>query len=155
MGVLIYIIGFFLLLIIGYVAGTVNEKNHYKSIINRERKTLELPVINIKKTEYALDPKRKIESAQLVSGSVVVSLDYFKMISASLRGLVGGNVRSYETLIDRGRREAILRMKEVAGSPDIIMNLRVETSSIGRTSSGFGGGSVEVLAYGTAVKYRY
>jgi uncharacterized protein YbjQ (UPF0145 family) len=47
-----------------------------------------------------------------VSGSVVVSVDYFKRFLAGLRTLVGGRVTSYETLLDRARREAILRCKE-------------------------------------------
>jgi uncharacterized protein YbjQ (UPF0145 family) len=142
-------------LIIGYFAGTYNEKKHFRSLIEREKATVNMPVVNLKKPELMLDPKRQIESVELVSGSVVVSVDYFKVVSASLRNLVGGTVRSFETLVDRGRREAILRMKESAGSPDIIMNLRVETSSIGKGISGQGVGSIEVYAYGTAVKYRY
>lgn len=146
---------FFLLLILGYAVGSITEKNHYKSIEEREKKTLPLPVVNMKKVEDILKPGKKIASAELVTGSVVVSIDYFKRILASLKNLVGGNVRSYETLIDRGRREAILRMKEAADSPDIIMNLRIETSTIGRSANRNSIGSIEVLAYGTALKYQY
>lgn len=146
---------FFLLLILGYAVGSITEKNHYKSIEEREKKTLPLPVVNMKKVEDILKPGKKIASAELVTGSVVVSIDYFKRILASLKNLVGGNVRSYETLIDRGRREAILRMKEAADSPDIIMNLRIETSTIGRSANRNSIGSIEVLAYGTAIKYQY
>ncbi len=146
---------FFLLLIFGYTIGSINEKNHYKSIEEREKKTLPLPVVNMKKVEDILKPGKKIASAELVTGSVVVSIDYFKRILASLKNLVAGNVRSYETLIDRGRREAILRMKEAADSPDIIMNLRIETSTIGRSANRNSIGSIEVLAYGTAIKYQY
>jgi uncharacterized protein YbjQ (UPF0145 family) len=146
---------FFLLLILGYAVGSINEKNHYKSIEEREKKTLPLPVVNMKKVEDILKPGKKIASAELVTGSVVISIDYFKRILASLKNLVGGNVRSYETLIDRGRREAILRMKKAADSPDIIMNLRIETSTIGRSANRNSIGSIEVLAYGTAIKYQY
>jgi uncharacterized protein YbjQ (UPF0145 family) len=146
---------FILLMILGYAAGSINEKNHYKSIKEREKKTLHLPVVNMKKVEDFLEPRKKIASAELVSGSVVVSIDYFKLILASLRNIVGGNVRSYETLVDRGRREAILRMKEAADSPDIIMNLRIETSTIGKSPNRGTIGSIEVLAYGTAIRYKY
>jgi uncharacterized protein YbjQ (UPF0145 family) len=146
---------FIILLILGYAAGSINEKNHYKSIKKREKETLHLPVVNMKKVEDFLEPHKQIASAELVTGSVVVSIDYFKLILASLRNIVGGNVRSYETLVDRGRREAILRMKEAADSPDIIMNLRIETSTIGRSANRGGIGSVEVLAYGTAIRYKY
>ncbi len=146
---------FFLLLILGYIVGSITEKNHYKSIEEREKKTLPLPVVNMKKVEDILKPGKKIASAELVTGSVVVSIDYFKRILASLKNLAGGNIRSYETLVDRGRREAILRMKEAADSPDIIMNLRIETSTIGRSANRNSIGSIEVLAYGTAIKYKY
>jgi uncharacterized protein YbjQ (UPF0145 family) len=86
---------------------------------------------------------------------VVVSLDYFKRFLAGLRQIFGGRVRSYESLVDRGRREAILRMKDQARSADIIVNLRLETSIVGSTTrSGKRRiGCIEVLAYGTAVKY--
>jgi len=59
---------------------------------------------------------------------------------------------SYESLIDRGRREAILRMKQEARklNADYVFNIKMETSSISK-GGGNSIGSVEVLAYGTAV----
>ena len=89
----------------------------------------------------------------LVSGSVVISVDYFKRILAGLRNIFGGNVQSYETLVDRARREAVLRMKESCPDADYVLNLRLETSSIfkGKRKQV---GSVEVLAYGTAVYFQ-
>jgi uncharacterized protein YbjQ (UPF0145 family) len=67
--------------------------------------------------------------------------------------IFGGEMRSYASLIDRGRREALLRMKEQFPSADIFVNCRMETSSI---SSGQGKaiGCVEVLAFATAIKYQ-
>ena len=81
---------------------------------------------------------------------MVVSVDYFKRILAKFRNFFGGNVQSYETLIDRARREAVLRMKESCQDADMIINLRLETSSITK-GSGKQVGSVEVLSYGTAI----
>jgi len=87
----------------------------------------------------------------LVSGNVVVSVDYFKRFLSKLRNLLGGRMKSYETLLDRGRREAVLRMKEhaIKMKASMIFNPKFETSSIykGRNN---GVGSVEVLVYGTA-----
>jgi uncharacterized protein YbjQ (UPF0145 family) len=37
----------------------------------------------------------QIESCELVTGSVVISLDYFKRFVAGLRGIVGGNIRRH------------------------------------------------------------
>jgi uncharacterized protein YbjQ (UPF0145 family) len=69
-----------------------------------------------------------------------------------LRSIVGGRVTAYETLLDRARREAILRMKQEAKAmnADRIFNIKLETASISKNASG-NIGSVEVLAYGTAL----
>ena len=139
------------LLSVGYFIGSYTEKMHYKSIIAREKSFLGLPAVTIKNGH---DISRTVLHSQLAQGSVVISIDYFKRFLAALRNLFGGNVVSYETLIDRGRREALLRMKEDAGSADIIINTRLETSVIGASANRKNSlGSIEVLAYGTAVKY--
>ena len=51
-----------------------------------------------------------LQECRLVCGCVVVSSDYFKQFVSGLRNLVGGRFRGFETLLDRARREAILRM---------------------------------------------
>ncbi len=138
-----------LLLIAGYFVGSFLERRHFKSIVEREQATLNQPAVTFDEaddTVFPLDPD--ITDARLVSGSVVVSVDYFKAFAAGLRNIFGGRVSAYETLVDRGRREAILRMKESAGSAERIANMRIETSTL---SSGRGLGSVEVHAYGTAI----
>ena len=90
--------------------------------------------------------------AEMVYGSAVISVDYFKRILAALRNVFGGTIRSYETLLDRARREAILRMKEAApAGTKIIINVRVETSTIGKNTQKKSVGCVEALAYGTAL----
>jgi uncharacterized protein YbjQ (UPF0145 family) len=69
--------------------------------------------------------------------------------------LVGGRVASYESLLDRGRREAILRMKEEAFERgyNAVINVRIETSRLASSSrNGEGTAGVEVLAFGTALK---
>lgn len=142
------LIVFLTLICLGYGFGKWAEYSHFKSIAIREKELIALPTTNSK---YPLGEVGKIERAYLVSGSVVISVDYFKRILASLRNLFGGPVQSYETLVDRARREAILRMKESCPKADQIINLRIETSSIskGRKNQI---GSIEVLAYGTAVE---
>jgi uncharacterized protein YbjQ (UPF0145 family) len=144
-----YDIGFFAsLLVIGYISGTFIEKRHYKSIKEREEELKTLPTIMLKKPLN----EEGIKSCRLVNGSVVISIDYFKKFLASLINFFGGNISSYETLIDRARREAILRLKEDATGAAEIINLRIETSSITKNTNS-NVGAVEVLAYGTAI-YR-
>ena len=142
---------FLFLTILAYGVGTFVEKRHYKSIKKREIQTLDLPAVNIKK----LTTDKQIVGVQMVSGSAVISLDYFKRVVASLRMLMGGRVRAYESLIDRARREAVLRMKQSCKvDTGIILNVRVETSSIGKSANSKNQiGSIEAIAYGTAVYF--
>jgi uncharacterized protein YbjQ (UPF0145 family) len=140
---------FFLTLIsIGFVVGTIAEKRHYRSIHEREKKFLHLPAVTVKTVHY---PDEKVKSAELVCGSAVISIDYFKRFLASLRNIFGGTVKSYESLIDRARREALLRMKEMAGDATVIVNVRIETSTIGKKANKKGVGCLEAIAYGTAM----
>ena len=139
-----------LLLIIGLTAGQITEMNHFANLRRREEEMRGVVLSNVKR--YVLD--RKVLDARLVTGHVVVSTDYFKSICASLRRLVGGRIISYEKLIERGRREALLRLKDEAAAlgADFVLNVRYETMTIARSREGKGVTGVEVLAYGTAVK---
>ncbi len=139
---------FFILITIGYIAGTLAEKRHYRSIRKRETAFLNLPAVTMKGVDY---PAEKVKSAQMVYGSAVISIDYFKRMLAGLRNIFGGTVKSYETLIDRARREALLRMKEMAGGATVIVNVRIETSTIGKRANKKSVGCLEAIAYGTAL----
>ncbi len=138
---------FITLLAMGYFFGSYAEKKHYESIEKREKLYMRLPATTSKKPIGALPPVRE---SKLVTGSVVISVDYFKRIMAALRAFFGGNISAYETLVDRARREAILRMKESCPNANQLINLRIETSSIAKGAKQQIG-SVEVLAYGTAI----
>jgi len=142
---------FFVLLSLGYVFGKMSENRHYRSIHAREQALVALPTTSSKKP---IGNSAPIHHAELVYGHVVISVDYFKQILAGLRNLFGGTVQSYETLLDRARREAILRMKERCPTADQILNLRIETSSISKGDAGDQIGSIEVLAYGTAISFE-
>ncbi len=140
------------LIAIGLIVGTILENKHYVSIKEREKASLQLPVITLSNHEQ----DRELQKAYLVTGSVVISVDYFKRFLAALRNIFGGRVMAYESLVDRARREAILRMKEKCPSADIIINLRIETSTISKQgrSGQKSVGCVEAIAYGTAIQYQ-
>lgn len=148
---LINLLVFILLLALGFGVGAMLEKRHYASIRQREKKFADLPAVATK----LLDPATAHATAdsRLVMGNVVVSVDYFKRFVAGLRNLVGGRVKSYETLIDRARREAVLRMKAEARAlgANLVFNVKFETASISKGAGRQSIGSVEVLAYGTAL----
>lgn len=138
-----------LLLVLGYFIGSLLERRHFASIVAREKHYLNRPSVTFDESDTTVFPADPgITDARLVSGSVVISVDYFKRFLAALRNLFGGRVSSYETLVDRARREAILRMKLQAKDASRIANLRIETSTL---ASGPGTAAVEVHAYGTAI----
>lgn len=138
---------FFVLLAIGYFAGRVVEKRHYASIRAREKALASVLAFGARFPPDLATPAR----CHLVVGCVVISSDYFKKFVLGLRSIVGGRSRGYETLLDRARREAALRMKEEARrlGARLIVNVKFESTSI----SGNRGGvpAFEVLAFGTAL----
>ena len=144
------LIVFLVLLASGYIFGQAAEKRHYKSIFEREKALQNI----LCSSERRLPEMGNVEGT-LVTGSVVISIDYFKRFVAGLRNLFGGRISAYETLMDRARREAMLRMKAEAKAygAKSVWNIRLETSSIYKNTQG-SIGSVEVLAYGTAIKFR-
>lgn len=79
-------------------------------------------------------------------GSASIAQDGFKLVFADFLSLFGKNLTVYESLLERGRREAIVRMKRQTYEYGYnqIYGVRIETSAVD-------GGGVEVLAYGTAV----
>lgn len=145
---MIDLIVFLSLLALGYGAGTWAEKRHYRSIQRRETDLIGMPALTMKNAGV---PEDQIRSTRMVVGSAVISVDYFKRILASLRNIFGGQVKSYESLVDRARREAVLRMKEMAGDATMIVNVRIETSTIGKQSKRKNIGCLEAMAYGTAI----
>jgi uncharacterized protein YbjQ (UPF0145 family) len=70
----------------------------------------------------------------------------------AFRRIFGGESYAYATVIDRGRREAILRMKESTPGAHLFLNARLETSTISN-GRGKAVGTAEVIAYATAVTF--
>ena len=83
----------------------------------------------------------------LVKGSTVRAKHIGSDIVASLRNLVGGEVKEYASLLSGAREQAIDRMLSEARlmGADAVIGMRLETSTITQAAS-------EVVAYGTAVK---
>jgi uncharacterized protein YbjQ (UPF0145 family) len=138
-----------LLLLVGLVFGRAAEARHFRDIARREADLASVLLFNER-----TPPDQPFREATLVVGSVVVAEDYFKRAAAALKSLVGGRLTAYESLMDRGRREAILRMKEAARARGAryVFNVRFETASLSEAQAGarpiF---SAEFIAYGTAL----
>lgn len=138
------------ILIVAYFVGNSIERKHFRQIIRREKALHGFPVTTLQ----TLPSDWQVGRVEMVTGNVVVSLDYFKRIIAGLRGLVGGRIKTYEPLLERARREAILRMIERAkkGGYDAVINVRLETSRLANArGDGKGIAGVEMLAFGTAI----
>jgi len=142
------LIVFFILMALGYSFGRLAELRHFKSIIKREKQFQSLLTFS----ERTPPASAVNVDSVLVGGNVVISVDYFKRFVAGLRGIIGGRISTYESLLERARREAMLRMKEDAKSfgAAMIVNVKLETASITRGKKQQVG-AVEVYAYGTAL----
>lgn len=139
---------FAVLFVVGYFAGRWNERRHYRSIREREQ---ELASVLIFTNRFPPPSTQRVESG-LVVGSAVISEDFFKSLLAGLYSFFGGRIRSYESLLDRARREAVLRMKAEARArgAGMIVNVKFQTFAIGgRNPNNIKG--VEMLTYGTAI----
>ena len=134
-----------ILFVVGWFFGSRHERQHLARLKIAE---LELNHI-IVSTERFYQPKMNTGTqGELVLGSVVIAQDYFKMVIARVLSIFGKNLTTYETLLDRARREAVVRMRTQAQAAGYnhIYGLRFEVSNINQLGS-----MVEAIAYGTAV----
>lgn len=138
-----------LLLFAAWLIGTLVERSHYKSIRLREERLRHIITSDLKHVPN----EERVGSAHMVTGSVVLSVDHFKRFLAALRKIFGGEIGSYSSLLDRARREALLRLKESDPQAHMFVNLRIETTSISKGARKTVG-SVEVMTYATAIRFR-
>ncbi|WP_180179118.1 YbjQ family protein [Acinetobacter sp. YH12041] len=141
-GLIIQIVIFAILFSVGFGFGRYNERKHLQYLDEQEQRLAYIRVNN----------SRFIESTfpgHMISSNVVISHDYFKYAIANVQNMLGGRLTSYESVVERARREAIVRLKleaEKMGA-DQIMGIRLSTTELGMQ-----GGMVEVFAYGTAIQ---
>ena len=134
-----------ILFVVGWFFGSRHERQHLAQLTVAEQALGHIVV----SSERFYRPNLAANSeGELVLGSVVIAQDYFKMIIARVLSLFGKNLTTYETLLDRARREAIVRMRTQAQTKGYnhIYGLRLEVTNINQLGS-----MVEAIAYGTAV----
>lgn len=138
-----------LLIIAGFFVGSWIERRHFRRIRRREDELREILAFAIRRAPDDLN----ISAPHLVTGNAVISVDYFKRFAAGLRGIIGGRIGSYESLFERARREAIIRMKQTTQREGrhIVLNVKLDTTRI-YAGSRRGTLSVEAMAYGTAYR---
>ena len=133
------------LFIVGWFFGARHERQHLARLATAEA---ELSHIVISSERFYTPMLVDNTEGELVLGSVVIAQDYFKMVIAKVLSLFGKNLTTYETLLERARREALVRMRTQAQAKGYnhIYGVRLEVSNINQLGS-----MVEAIAYGTAV----
>ena len=88
-----------------------------------------------------------IQMLGLVKGSTIQTVNMFRDMGASLKTLVGGELKKYTQMMDEARRIATDRMviEAQAMGADAIIGVRYTTSAVMQSAA-------EIMAYGTAVK---
>lgn len=91
---------------------------------------------------------KKFEMLGLVKGSTIQSKHIGKDIAQGFKTLVGGELKSYNEMMNEARALATKRMVEEAEylDADAVVNVRYASSAIMQ-------GAAEVIVYGTAVKF--
>ena len=92
---------------------------------------------------------KELEMLGLVRGSTIQSKHLGKDIAQSFKTLVGGELKSYNEMMNEARAIATKRMiaeAEALGA-DAVVNIRYASAAVMQ-------GAAEVIAYGTAVKFK-
>lgn len=89
------------------------------------------------------------EELSLVQGSVVMSKNIGRDLMASFKTIIGGELKGYTEMLNEARTTATNRLLDEAKNmdADAVIALRYQTSAIVQ-------GASEILAYGTAIKFR-
>lgn len=92
---------------------------------------------------------KELDMLGLIKGSTIQTKNIGKDISQSFKTLVGGELKAYNEMMNEARALATKRMVEEAVNlgADAVVNVRYASSAIM-------GGAAEVIAYGTAVKFK-
>ena len=94
-------------------------------------------------------PGKEVEPLGLVKGTVVQSKNFGKDFMAGMKTLVGGEIVGYTEMLTEARQIATKRMVDEAEAlgADAVVNVRYGSSAVMQ-------GAAEVIAYGTAVKFK-
>ena len=94
-------------------------------------------------------PGKELELLGIVKGSTIQTVNAFRDLGAGLKTIIGGELKKYNEMMDKAREIATQRMTEEAArlGADAIVCFRYSTSSIMQSAA-------EIMAYGTAVKFK-
>ncbi len=92
---------------------------------------------------------KELEMLSLVKGSTIQSKNIGRDITQAFKTLVGGELKAYNEMMNNARALATKRMVEEATAlgADAVVNIRYASATVMA-------GAAEVMAYGTAVKFK-
>ena len=92
---------------------------------------------------------KELETIGLVKGSTIQTVHVGKDLGSAFKTLVGGELKSYNDMMNTARALATKRLVEEAEAlgADAVVGLRYGSSTVMTSAA-------EILAYGTAVKFR-
>ena len=99
---------------------------------------------------------REIREFRVMMASVVMSPSWVQMWIGGIMSLFGGQINVYTKVVDWARREAKQRLREQVSEAgfDEVVNMRIETTVMSKNNGGKDKtAGVEILVYGTAIKY--
>lgn len=99
---------------------------------------------------------KEVKQTQLVLANVVMSPSWIQILIGGILSLFGGEINVFTKMVDWSRREAKQRLREQVEASDFdeVINMRLETTIMTKTKGGKDKTTgVEILAYGTAIKY--
>ena len=94
-------------------------------------------------------PGREIEALGMVKGAVVQTKNFGRDFMAGMKTLVGGEITAYTEMLNEARQIAVKRMVDEAEAleADAVIGIRYGSAQMMQ-------GAAEVVAYGTAVKFK-
>ena len=94
-------------------------------------------------------PGKEFEVLGMAKGTVVQSKNFGKDFMAGMKTLVGGEITGYTEMLNEARQIAVKRMVDEAEAlgADAVINIRYGSSAVMQ-------GAAEVIAYGTAVRFK-
>ena len=133
MEVVIALCSFVGLLLLGWIVGGTVERQHFAELESGESHYRDMLVTQVKSfprcdasaSHQGLEPK-------MICAEVVISSDYLKSYLGSWKKFFGGEIRGYQRLLERARREALLRLQQQATEMgyNALCNVRLGTADL-------------------------
>ena len=129
--------------------GNWYQKRKQRQLVEREASFPKDPLSTLRK------PFKPVQESKLVTANVLMSTSWWQGLIGVINMLIGGNISVWDKTLAWARQEAMQRLRETVREQgyDDVINLRMETTVI-NNSKGNKAAGVEILYYGTAVRYK-